>query len=420
MQQKQLVRTLRLDARTLRRLLKLVRVQLAHLPRPTVPLALSVPRLSSLPLLQLETLSVVQSVVQSAVQPAVQTSLQTLPGPRDALTSLRSLSSLQHISVPFLPSIPSLSSLPSLSSFPALPPLPRLNLNLEELHILLSRLLLVAHTRLPRALARSLPSDPAHLGVVLNRLAVTQVRAYAVRYCVQLALSVLRLLPQAGLPVPLRVVLSLARFALRHVVGQAVRVAVALCASPPYTSDQAKPQADRIAHGLVPRPKWRSEKAARSDHAQIQVQDQVRLGNGRANHSPPGAAASQPRRTSRPRPADRPRHCPNAAQHISRAQCPLLLLAIKTVEQTGTMRLLFVLSLVAASVLAHEGHDHGNSTSNATDSAAAMSGSAAASAVSSGAASASSAVAGATQTSGAERLAAGGAALLVAAVGMAL
>ncbi|BEI80909.1 hypothetical protein CcaverHIS002_0200690 [Cutaneotrichosporon cavernicola] len=77
------------------------------------------------------------------------------------------------------------------------------------------------------------------------------------------------------------------------------------------------------------------------------------------------------------------------------------------------MRLLSILSLFAIGALAHEGHDHSNSTSNSTANSTASGSMSAAVPLSSAPAP--------TQPSGAERLAAGGvAALVVAAVGMAL
>ncbi|BEI80908.1 hypothetical protein CcaverHIS002_0200680 [Cutaneotrichosporon cavernicola] len=208
MQQTQLARAVRLDARTLRRLLKLVRIQLAHLPRPTVPLALSVPHLPSIPHLPLESLSLLPSALQTSLQTSLQTHLPSVSA--ETITwSLRSLSGAsQRISLPI-----------------------NLNLDTTALQALLTRLVATVHTRLPAALARSVPSDPDLLRAAVHKLAITQARSHAIRYGIQVALGfTLRLLPEVGrsLPVPLRLALSLARLAVRQAIGQAVRVIVGM------------------------------------------------------------------------------------------------------------------------------------------------------------------------------------------------
>lgn len=178
---------IRIDGRMARRLAKLLRAQLALLPSSALPLALRVPHLPNLP------------------------SLSSLPS-----ASLASLSTaLTNVST----SLPTLSSLPPQS----------LKLDPAVIHAILTRALDTAHTRLPQALTRALPTDPAILQRSVEKLAYTQARAYTIRYGIQVALSfALRLLPEVGrsLPVPLRLALSLTRMLVRQVVGQVVRVVV--------------------------------------------------------------------------------------------------------------------------------------------------------------------------------------------------
>lgn len=214
MNQTQLVRV---DARTARRALKLVRAQLALLPSATMPLALSVPHLTlpALPNASLQSLLAISMAISSSLASTVTSSLSTNPF---SISTLRpSLTALSR-------SLHSLS--PSALIFPSLP---TIEIDVALLHNLITRLLELAHTRLPRILTRAIPTDPAILKSTVEKLAFTQTRAYAIRYGIQVALSfALRLLPEVerSLPVPLRLTLSLTRLLVRQVVGQVVRVVV--------------------------------------------------------------------------------------------------------------------------------------------------------------------------------------------------